>query len=155
MRNRRFLLIIAGIILFLLFVWLLFLRTEGVKEPSRPVSPTPTIFPASQTRSRTIISGVEVNDPTDKPLEKNGTGDVLFAQDAEYQLVYLPTFQEFNITVLASPFEQVRTRAEEAFLASLGISKEDACRLNVTLGTIFAINPNESGTTYDLSFCPE
>jgi hypothetical protein len=59
----------------------------------------------------------------------------------------------FLVTILGSPFEEYKRKAEEIFHKVLGISQADACRLNVTIGTPYFANPNESGKEYHLSYC--
>lgn len=103
--------------------------------------------------SKITVSGVQMNDFLSSPLEKNENGDVLFAKTSQYQLVYLPNFEQFIITVLATPFDSNRKVAEEAFLTTLGIAQTQACKLRVSLGTTKFVDPENAGINYNLSFC--
>lgn len=140
---------ITSVILVLLF---LARFKETNNDTTQPILPTPTIV-QSKKGTRVVISDVSMVNPLENPIKKTKQGDAVFAMETTYQLVFLPTFNEFLITITTPLFASGRKEAEEAFLEKLDISKEDACLLKVTIGTPAAINPSEAGKSYPLSFC--
>ncbi|MBI5619372.1 hypothetical protein HY950_00235 [Candidatus Gottesmanbacteria bacterium] len=70
-----------------------------------------------------------------------------------YDIMYVPSLDEYAIVVYGSPFEPARKEAEQAFLQKLGVAPEQACRLRVTVSTPVFVNPEESKQTYRLGFC--
>ncbi len=140
---------IAGIILALL----VFARAQQTpQEQKQQPAPKPTVF-QNQKKNRVTISDVTMLNPLENPVKRTQEGDVVFASETAYQLLYLPTFNQFLITILTPSFETGRKQAEQALLDNLGISEQDACLLNVDMGTPASINPTEAGKRYPLSFC--
>ncbi len=87
--------------------------------------------------------------------EKGGTrpevdeGDVVILVRAkDYFISYDELNNDFWVAVTGSPAEQARAEAETGFLAILGISKQDACRLTVSVGSSAA-----GSVSGPLSFC--
>jgi len=78
---------------------------------------------------------------------------VLVAETDTYNITYYVPDSSFNILIAATPFDAVRTQAEAAFLAALGISQADACKLNVKVGTTVDVDPAHAGENLGLSFC--
>ncbi len=107
----------------------------------------------TQPTAKIKISGVEVNDFQKGGVSKNNQGDSLFVNTSDYQIAYIPKDNLFMISILGSPFTEVQKRAETNFLRELGIEKEKACQLKVSITTPYFANPAESGKTYKLSFC--
>jgi hypothetical protein len=58
------------------------------------------------------------------------------------------------ITIEAAPLEANREAAEAALLSSLGVSRQDACKLNVYEGVLASVSDQDSGTAFPMSFCP-
>lgn len=145
------------LILFLLacivvFVWMILgMISNKNLRPTVPVVATPTPYPVSA--KRITVSGVEMNDFFASPKRIDSKGDVAFEETQDYQLVYIKPFNYFIVSVLGSPFEEARSKAEIAFLNSLGVSKEDACKLDVVVNTPSFANPDFAGKDYPLSFC--
>jgi hypothetical protein len=79
---------------------------------------------------------------------------VAIAQTSSYSIAYNVLYSSFVITVLAPPLEANREAAEAAFLSSLGISKQDACKLDIYEGVPASVSDQDSGRPYVLSFCP-
>lgn len=144
--RTRYVVAIVGI-LGAIIILLVIAFSSGTQEAPQPQEPL---------REKTItVSGVEINNVLETPLEKTSQGDSLFVKEATYQIAYLPSFNQFIINILSPSFEQARNDAEEAFMKKLGISKEEACRLNVSLGTPNYVNPELSGEKFPLSFCDD
>lgn len=78
---------------------------------------------------------------------------IQFVQTGQYIIQYSQTSDSFLISIQSAPFDSNRKKAEEAFLESLDITKEDACKLDVSITTPQSVNPKEAGTIYRLSFC--
>lgn len=91
--------------------------------------------------------------PYSSPKQINSQGDLLFLENENYKIVYLPNFTQYNISILSSPFNYYREQAEKEFLSLFGINQQQACSLNVVITTPRFANPEESGKEYMLSFC--
>jgi hypothetical protein len=69
----------------------------------------------------------------------------------DYQITYDTEANQFFIYASSSPLSAARAAGETAFLAMLGISRDDACKLNVAEGYPRGVSSTGLGTT--LSFC--
>lgn len=137
----------------LLLGLLIYLRvTTGPTPKPQPLFPAPFATPLP---GKITIDGVETNNFLVSPKELNENGDALFVDTGRYQIVYLKQFNQFIIDILAAPFPQVRQEAEQAFLQTLGISKEAACKLRVSIGTSYRVSPDYAGISFPLSFCEQ
>lgn len=99
--------------------------------------------------------------PQAKPLETPGTYLIAeFPQKqapseaVDYSIVYIDDGNYYIISILKRPLEKTRLDAEDAFLKALSIGRDEACALNVSLGTIASVDQNLSGQNFGLSFCP-
>ncbi len=147
--------------LVLLFVFIIsiitiFFLSQSKNKPA-PVPPLLTPIP---TPSLTLpaggkinISGVLVNNFFLSAKETTNRGDILIKDQGLYQFVYFSPENKFLISILSSPFSEVRSEAEGDFLKFLGVSQPDACRLGVDITTPYFANPDYAGTIYRLSFC--
>lgn len=102
---------------------------------------------------RITVSGVSVKNPRSSVVLENEQGDIVFNKSEGFEIVYLPRFKQFLISITAPPFDENVLAAEQEFLGSLGISEAEACKLNVVITTPQSANPNEAGKDYGLSFC--
>lgn len=118
---------------------------------------TPSLFQALQNglggAKKLNIDGVETEDFLKTSKDANSNGDKLVTDQKDYQIVYYPSQKSFLISVVSSPFEENRKKAEEEFLTRLNIRQEEACKLKVTITTPYFANPKESGKGYGLSWC--
>lgn len=73
---------------------------------------------------------------------------------SEYSIIFFEDKTAFTIIINARPLSETRTKAERALLEKLGITKEEACHLNVDLGVIASVDIDMSGRNFGLSFCP-
>lgn len=87
-----------------------------------------------------------------EPLDTQGNKDI--ARTNRYGIMYAPGSKSFVISILASPFEEVRNEAEAAFLQNTGLTKEEACMVNVSIGVPHFVSPERAGQVFPLSFCP-
>lgn len=153
----RLLKIAFVLIIFLIILFFLFLALKTKKGPRESsLLPTPTPFEMKITpspRKKIIISGIEVNDFLKDATIINSNQDAVFEKNQDYEMVYLPKFNQFLITILSKPFDNARKDAEEDFIKKLGISKEEACRLEINLSVPCKIDLENCGTRHPLSFC--
>lgn len=80
-------------------------------------------------------------------------GEVMVVDHPNYKIFYYPLDQGFLIPIIASPFEKVKPKAEEALLQTLEIGKDDACKLKVEITTASGVNPQQAGFSHKLSWC--
>lgn len=153
-RLTLFIVVFAIIITVFTLIFLVFLRTTSV-SPTPPPSPTPTRttipIPTYPTTDTIQSSGVKIKNPFVGAKEFTTQGDALTDKTDTYSIVYLRQFDEFIITVDAEPFESNRLAAELNFIERLGVTQQDACRLNVSISP----PKKEDSLTprYKLSFC--
>lgn len=98
------------------------------------------------------VSGVTINNVYKNEINRSG-GNVKFLERDTYRATYVYDINLFTITILDANFEQTRQRAEQEFISMLGISKEDACKLNVIVQTPEFVNFELSQQNFSLSFC--
>ncbi len=149
------LLLVSGLIFILLF--LAFIIISGLKKPSAipaPVENAGTPGPVNQGGNKRIkISGVETNNFLTNPIRSSVDGAVLFLKTESLEALYYKKYDQFNL-IISSSSAQVRNRAEQEFLQKLGVSKQDACRLDVVVNSPYVPNPNLLMPKRTLSFCP-
>jgi len=80
---------------------------------------------------------------------------VTISRTDNFHIFYLPDQTLFYITISASPFNEQKDAAEKVFLEKLGITPEEACKLNVDVATPASANPDNAGQIYKLSFCQQ
>jgi hypothetical protein len=98
---------------------------------------------------------VFINDIEKNPIEKIAyDSSVVFGKSDNFTMSYYPPDQGFIITIDSPALEQSRQQAEKNFLDLLGVSKEQACLLKVTLNVPYNVSEAASGQNYGLSFCP-
>lgn len=112
----------------------------------------PTVY-ADSAEGKVRIANIWVNDFTSSYVAKNAEGDILIDDQVDFQIVYIHTDGSFLLSILKSPFHDIKARAENAFLKRLGIGRPAGCRLDVKTSTLNAINPEESNKIYALPFC--
>jgi hypothetical protein len=92
------------------------------------------------------------NLPDAKPLSEDG---VNFKNSQYYYMAYYPKQQGFIIAIIDPDIENARSVAENDFLSILGINKDAACKLNVSMTVSPDASQKASGGNYRLSFCPD
>lgn len=171
-KNKQLLILFVAIVILSLVTVLFLFTSKREKDQSKPsVVATPTTIsyltptqspPAGGTPTPTLyiptgkkieLEGIAVNDIYAKPLMTNNENDVKFAENSNYEFVYLPKYHKFIITILGSPFMSLIKPAEEDFVKVLGITYDQACKLNVDIGTVAFANPDYAGKRFSLSFC--
>jgi hypothetical protein len=79
--------------------------------------------------------------------------DVIIADGADYILMYFPKDQSFIIRLNNPDVRNARAIAENALLAFLNITKEQACNIHVSVTIPLAVSSTYGGKDYGLSFC--
>ena len=81
-------------------------------------------------------------------------GNVIVIKDtADYAVTYDPSDSSFWLAITGTPFATAQSEAEQDLLATLGIGKADACKLNVTSGMVYTPGDALDGQSFPLSFC--
>jgi hypothetical protein len=111
------------------------------------VQPLPTT-----TAGKIVIHDVPVTDFM-SGAKPNDIGDMVVAENTEYQLVYQSRSKRFLLSILGTPFDTAQVTAEEGMLKDLGISKEDACWLGIMETTPLFANPEYAGKVFNPTFC--
>jgi len=88
-----------------------------------------------------------------KKIDTTERGDVLFFNNSAYQLVYFSKEDQYLISILSSPFDDIRDEAEKKFVEVLETDKETACILNVVVSSPYNINPAQGAKKFGLSWC--
>lgn len=97
---------------------------------------------------------VRIPDITKNPIENLSAGGVTFQLSDDFSIEYYPEDKGFVITLLNRDIEAAQMKAEQEFLRALEISKENACKLNVSIGVPYSVDENLAGGIYKMSFCP-
>lgn len=79
---------------------------------------------------------------------------VIIKKTSDYWFTYDPSNMSFWIAISNSSFEVTRRVAENDFLATLGVTEQDACKLDVSEGIPYSATNRISGVFMPLSFCP-
>lgn len=132
--KKKILFLLVTLLLFLLISLLLFL---------------PKTTPSINTSLIVPTSTPSVPDP----YEANGTKKIFVETDSPFSITQDLATGAYLISIVQSPFEEVRLKAEAFFLEKLNIDKEAACKLKVNITTMRFANPNQAGQTFPLSFC--
>ncbi len=97
------------------------------------------------------------NATSTKSVDATGATAVVplyWGANASFSIVYNGTNDFFGIGLLAEPINQARKNAETYVLELLGVSQEEACRLNYSLFVMANVNPVYAGKNLGFSFCP-
>jgi hypothetical protein len=78
---------------------------------------------------------------------------VVIKNEADYSITYNVPDSSFIISILSTPLEAARQEAEAAFLSSLGISVQNACKLSVYEAVPIGVSDEYPGESFPLSFC--
>lgn len=137
--------------------------TSTGQAGSLPTTQVATTTPASQAYPNlptgpelsigTAQGTVSVNNfyAANPPVGDYGT--IIIKQTENYLITYDSQTSEFWLAITGTPFATWQTTAEQDFLATLGISKADACKLSVTSGVIYSPGDPNDGKSFPLSFC--
>lgn len=168
MNKTKKILIITSVVLAVVVIFLLVLNKNksaptknSVPAPSNQLpTGTPTSFkmPAANDQKITVTTPqgntIETNNVYKNslyPLSQNG---VAFHDDLDYYAAFYPQDQGFLIVIHNPDVKAAKIKAEADFLQILGITKEQACMLKVSVTIPRSVSEQLSGKVYGLSFCP-
>jgi len=155
----------ALFILFLILIlWIFLFKKPAVNSSTSSQNSIASTFPiipgekpsgATDTFDiKTQQGSVAVNNvyklPAVQPLSENG---VNFKNSQYYYMAYYPNQQGFLIVMQDPDIQTARQIAEDDFLKTLNITKNQACQLNVSLTVPTSISQLAGGGNYRLSFC--
>jgi len=78
---------------------------------------------------------------------------VVIQQAPDYGIFYNISNSSFVITLLSTPLEAAQQTAESAFISSLGIPQQGACKLTVYESVPANVSSQYVGQSFPLSFC--
>lgn len=84
----------------------------------------------------------------------DGSADPTAVKNPPYLIEYINATQYFNIALLEEPIGAVRGEMEQYLLTHLGITQDQACRLNYMVSVPNRVNSAFSGRNLGFSFCP-
>lgn len=123
---------------------------EQAAGPQRPTIVTP-LDPETIPNGEKIVLGTARGSVAVNNFYKIAQGydgaALVIRNTPEYQIIYAGEDSAFGIYITGASFESQRLIAESDFLATLGISQEQACSLNVSEGGV------SLGANFLLSFC--
>jgi cytoskeletal protein RodZ len=164
-----FFLLLVGVIL-----WVVFYRTpqntsEEITQPTQEqttntnneqtnIINNPSQFTPPTTER--ILFKTEKGDVSVKNFYKNAymvndAGDAVVSVGGDYQISYIQSDKRFHIVVSGDNPEEIIKTAEQKILQDLNVTKQDICKLWVTVHVDRVYN--ETGTypeTFSLVFCP-
>ncbi|NTU67078.1 MAG: hypothetical protein HGB08_04120 [Candidatus Moranbacteria bacterium] len=99
---------------------------------------------------------IEINNPKKIAKEKLDEKDLVLESNGNYDIMYFNYSKgpSFLITLSSPDLESSRTAGESKLIDLLGISKDQACKLNVSLTVPQDVSSPAAGYDYGLSFCP-
>jgi len=71
----------------------------------------------------------------------------------DYEIVFDPNSNLYIISILGKPFDKIRLQAEQDLIKKLSISKNDACKIKVNIGSPYYANPDQTEIFHTFSFC--
>lgn len=162
-QNRKRILVVGGLVLLALLVLVFFAGVQLWKAANGPPSisddfsrPTPEknangyfviegMGAGGEVLTKDFLVGVE-------PI--NPQGDRILVDAEDYSISYINPFRQFFIAFNAVPSLDVRRDAEKKLVDMLGISEQDACKLDIH-ETVPAIEGDEyAGVNFGFSLCP-
>ncbi len=84
-----------------------------------------------------------------------GTTDISRLAEQAFTIQYITQTGHFTLSLLREPLGSVRTQAEDALAARLGLPKEQLCGLRYTVAVPGYVNAEASGIDYRFSFCAD
>lgn len=111
-------------------------------------TPTGAQFSIGTAGGTVLVNNFYLSNP---PVVDGGT--IVIKQTPNYAITYDPETSEFWLAIMGTPFATWQSAAEQDFLATLGVSKTDACKLDVTSGVVYSPGDPNDGKDFPLSFC--
>jgi hypothetical protein len=154
-------LLFGGIVFLLAILIVVFylLISRSNSTPSSNIPPSTDTNENPPTTQETFVIETTEGSVLIKNFYKNpvailpGIGLVL-TTTFDYDIHFMFSDNSFTITIFNPPIVEVRRQAEEELLNILGVSEQDACKLNVHLGVHRSADSDlGGGADYGLSFC--
>jgi hypothetical protein len=151
--------IIIILIIFLLFILIRNSNSPAAPQSTGPAAPAPSFpIPSPSDKKMPVKikdgSTVNVSNIYSNPVEKLSQNGVAFRENADYSMAFYPNDQSFIVTILNPDIQTARDKAESDILQALGVDKNTACQLNISLSVPYDVNATASGQEYAPSFCP-
>ena len=154
MKKIYYILVPLIIVLVSSAIYFVLSKKENIQSPPPQTTFTePTGSDEKMTLS-TVNGDIKINNLYKNPVATLYHNGVLFQQTPDFEMSFYPDDQGFIISLLNPDLQKARNEAEKAFLETLGISKEQACLLKISLGVTADISEKAAGQNYGLSFCP-
>lgn len=168
-RNTKIVITIFLIILLVVAVYFFItFRSNPQKPLAQPQTPPQIQQPGSSPANNFIVppknsgkmvvttsqGNLEINNLYKNPVADLPGNGVAFRETDDFHMDFYPQDEGFIISIQNFDVQTGRDRAEMEFLQALGITKDQACLLKVTLGVPYYISPLAAGQNYFLSFCP-
>lgn len=135
-------------------------QTVSNQQSTQPAATTPTAnfyIPSANDKDisiKTPVGAITINNVYKDAISQLSQGGVSFKDNNDYYIAYYPQDQGFIITMKNQDIQKARQEAEADFVQTLGITKDQACSLRVSLTIPEDVNEQASGGNYGLSFCP-
>ena len=157
MTNKKYWLI--GII-FILLAGLGYLSVFTSQGPKVLPTPTPTPYPRityiptiTLAKNKIVINNIEINNFYPEVKYSSKYGEMVVAENDDFQIVYHSKTKQFLISITSAPFATLRQKAEQELLDILDLTGTQACNLDVVVTTVQFANPEFAGQSFPLSFC--
>jgi hypothetical protein len=150
---------VGGVLYFVLFNGANMSGSDANIGVGTPVTSVPQAYPNAPTGQSISVGTsqgtVEINNPyTMSGVQIGDDGVLLVKQTPNYWITYDPSDSSFWIAVSSTPFAAIRATVEQDFVAILGVSQADACKLDVSVGVPYSAGNPMNGKSFPLSFCP-
>lgn len=163
--KKKKILIISGVVFVIIVVLtnILLPKEDAEIEPDLISRDSPDSYFSSENyqdteipRTETVKAGGSiVKNFYNEDKKVSPKGDVIITETSNYTIFYFKADDSFLISITTSPFEDIRSIAEEDLLQQLEIDEDKACRLNTATTTPAFVNPDEAGINWPLTFCEE
>ena len=166
MKKNIFIFALIAVILITAFALILFWRSPGSSvtpiensEEEREAIPEGALRARSTFPTENLISigtsrgVVQVRNFYTLGEETEEASSIVVRSGPTYSIIYDTLLSSFWIALQPESFETERGQAEQEFLNTLEISREDACKLDVSVGVFYTSGDSRSGRNYPLSFC--
>jgi hypothetical protein len=155
---------IVGAIVVLLFVGLVtYLLIERGNNMPATDDKTGTEFPIGGGDSDSDTENPNIPTPKNPIIDASetvslGGGSYVIAEGSttvppSYRIGYYEPDDSFTVTLYDAPFGETRLKAEEKLIEILGLTKNEACALRVTVAIPNEESATLSGKNLGLSFC--
>jgi hypothetical protein len=157
MNLKKFFLIVYSIVALVALIGTVYLYSHQPQKPtvdstsvlSDPGSPTEPLYAYAANGTRGPLIDPTKNAQNTSPE----TGNSLLADTPKYIFEYFEAGRTFNITLLDTNLREARVAAEKDLLQRFSLTEEQACSLQVTVGTLVSISQEYAGKNLGLSFC--